>query len=158
MMVELLAYYRGKSMESFLNQFPVKSFETDDDYIWDIVGSSRRNIPLVEARALDNTTILTGMAGEAYEPFYLVFAEDWFSDQDVIWGNLNETYPLIVLGDPIFEGTLVKYKVCVYGTNSRGIPAERLQAGERFSIGYNPVERSLSRKVGDRVFECLLAA
>lgn len=32
-----------------------------------------------------------------------------------------------------------------------GIPAERLLAGERFSVEYAPVERELSRKVGDRL-------
>lgn len=32
--------------------------------------------------------------------------------------------------------------------NVDGIPNERLQAGERFSVEYAPVERELSRKVG----------
>lgn len=33
--------------------------------------------------------------------------------------------------------------------NQSGVPAERLLAGERFSIEFAPVERELSRKVGD---------
>lgn len=37
------------------------------------------------------------------------------------------------------------------GGNTGGIPASRLQAGERFSVGFAPVERELSRKVGDQV-------
>ena len=32
-----------------------------------------------------------------------------------------------------------------------GIPSERLLAGERFSHEFAPVERELSRKVGDRL-------
>lgn len=35
------------------------------------------------------------------------------------------------------------------GANSKGIPAERLLAGERYSVEFAPVERELSRKVGD---------
>ena len=35
------------------------------------------------------------------------------------------------------------------GGLTQGIPAERLLAGERFSIEYAPVEREGSRKVGD---------
>lgn len=45
------------------------------------IGSSRRNIPLVEARH-DNGTTVDGseFAGVAGAPFYLVFGEDWFAD------------------------------------------------------------------------------
>lgn len=32
------------------------------------------------------------------------------------------------------------------GGNTTGCPADRLQAGERFSVGFAPVERELSRK------------
>ena len=32
-----------------------------------------------------------------------------------------------------------------------GMPAEELQTGKRFSVEYAPVERELSRKVGDRL-------
>lgn len=35
------------------------------------------------------------------------------------------------------------------GGNTAGIPAGRLLAGERFSVEYAPVEKELSRKVGD---------
>lgn len=35
------------------------------------------------------------------------------------------------------------------GGITTGIPAERLLAGERFSIDYAPVEREMSRGVGD---------
>lgn len=35
------------------------------------------------------------------------------------------------------------------GGNTTGIPAERLLAGERFSIDFAPVEKELSRKVGE---------
>ena len=43
------------------------------------------------------------------------------------------------------------YKVELAGGNVDGVPAERLLAGERFSIEAAFVERELSRKVGDRL-------
>lgn len=79
LMVQLLAFYRGKTLETFLSKFPVKEFEDDTEYYWDVVGSTKRNIPLIEARNLNGTVINNGMAGVGTEPFYLVFAEDWFA-------------------------------------------------------------------------------
>ena len=40
--------------------------------------------------------------------------------------------------------------ICM-GSNTAGCPAERLLAGERFSVDFAPVESELSRKVGDRL-------
>lgn len=86
LMVQLLAYYRGDSLESFLAKFPKKEFEDDSEYYWDVVASTKRNIPLVEARKIDGTVIESaddGMIGSGTEPFYLVFAEDWFACNSV---------------------------------------------------------------------------
>ena len=86
LMVQLLAFYRGKTLETFLNRFPTKEFADDNEYYWDVIGSSRRNIPLVEARD-ENGTVVTdtsGMIGVGTAPFYLVFPEDWFSDGRLI--------------------------------------------------------------------------
>ena len=149
LMVQLLAYYRGKTLDTFLSQFPTKEFDTDDEYTWDVVGSSRRNIPLVEARDASGSVISSGVAGANTEPFYVVFPEDWFADGEVIAGEKNEIYPLRVLGDPRMEGTNAVYKVELMGGNTTGMPAEELTAGKRFSVEYAPVEKELSRKVGD---------
>ena len=70
-------------------------------------------------------------------------------DGEVIVGNLNEVYPMRILGNPRMEGTNAVYKVELMGGITQGIPAERLLPGERFSYEYAPVERALSRKVGD---------
>ena len=149
LMVQLLAYHRGKSLETFLSKFPIKEFDTDEEFTWDVIGTSRRNIPLVEARTLAGAVLTEGYYGANYEPFYLVFGEDWFSKGEVLFGPYNETYPLRVLEDPVFEGTNTIYKVEVYGTNSNGVPADTLRSGDRFSIAFAPVERGLSRGVGD---------
>ena len=85
LMVQLLAFHRGKTLDSFLSQFPVKEFEDDNEYTWDVTGSSRRNIPLVEARDENGTTITesSNNVGEGTSPFYLVFGEDWFFDGEI---------------------------------------------------------------------------
>ena len=113
-MIQLLAMRRGKTLETYLSQFPTKVFDTDDEYTWDVISSSRRNIPLVEAREIDGTVVTSnsGNIGIAGEPFYLVFAEDWFADGNVIVGNLNEVYPLRILGEPRMEGTNAVDIIC----------------------------------------------
>lgn len=155
LMVQLLALYRGKTLDTFLSKFPTKEFESDDEYYWDVIGSSRRNIPLVEARDENGTPIQAGddNVGAGYSPFYLVFAEDWFAHGEVLWGNLNEVYPIRIKGEPRYEGTNTVYLCEYFGSSSKGIPAERLLAGERFSVGYAPVEKDLSRKAGDVRFQ-----
>lgn len=153
MMVQLLAYQRGKTLDTLLNQFPTKEFENDEEYTWDVVGSHRRNIPLVMARDENDVEVdssrMSEMIGAGTAPFYLVFAEDWFADGEFLVGNLNEVYQFRVLGNGRNEGTNWVYKVELAGGNTDGIPGERLQPGERFSIEAAFVEAELSRKVGD---------
>ena len=151
LMVQLLAANRGKTLDSFLSQFPTKEFENDNEYYWDVIGSASRNIPLVEARDINGEVITANSpnVGIGGEIFYLVFPEDWFADGEVIVGNLNQVYPQRILGEARMEGTNAVYKVELFGGDGSGIPAERLLAGERYSIEYAPVEKSFSRKVGD---------
>lgn len=149
--VQLLAFNRGKTLDTFLSKFPTKEFENDNEYYWDVFGSARRNIPLIEARD-ENGVVVTagsGNVGVGGTPFYLVFPEDWFADGEVIVGNLNQVYPQRILADGKPEGTNCVYKVELMGGNTIGIPAERLLSGERYSVEYAPVEKELSRKVGD---------
>ena len=151
LMVQLLAYNRGKTLDTFLSQFPSKEFDDDSEYYWDVIGSSRRNIPLVEARDENGVVISAAgtMVGANTTPFYLVFGEEWFADGEVIVGNLNQIYQFRILSPAVIEGTNAVYKVELMGGNIVGCPSERLLAGERFSIEYAPVEKELSRKVGD---------
>lgn len=138
-----------------------KEFEDDSEYYWDVIGSTRRNIPLLEARD-ENGNVVTASTttnvGVGTAVFELVFPEDWFADGEVIVGNLNEVYPMRILGNPRMEGTNAVYRCELMGGITQGIPAERLLPGERFSYEYAPVERALSRKVGDRLILCHLAA
>lgn len=68
---------------------------------------------------------------------------------EFIVGNLNEVYQFRVLGDARMEGSNAVYRVELAGGNTDGVPAERLLAGERFSIEAAFVESEMSRKVGD---------
>ena len=159
--VELLARNYAKTLESTLNMFPTKEFDSDDEYTWDVIGASRRNIPLVEARDLTGAVIAdsdTVFAGKGNEEFYLVFGEDWFFDGEIIYGSRNEKYPLLIKGNPRYEGTNVVVTVELANGTLSGVPGNLLQLGERFSVGFAPVERELSRKVGGRLILCLLAA
>ena len=151
LMVQLLAFYRGKTLDTFLSQFPVKEFDSDEEYTWEVIGSAMRNIPLLEARDADGNVIGADSdnVGAHGEQFYLVFAEDWFADGEVIVGELNEIYPVRILGDARNEGTQYVYRVEMYGGVVGGMPAEQLQAGKRFSVEYAPVSKDLSRKVGN---------
>lgn len=64
-----------------------KEFDDDSEYTWEVIGSSRRNIPLLEARDENGTPVIVGegsvtedtMIGANTTPFYLVFPEDWFA-------------------------------------------------------------------------------
>lgn len=150
-MIQLLANKRGNTLETFLNKFPVKEFDSDDEITWKVEGSAKKNVALVEARKFDGTIVENSneLIGVGVEPFFLVFAEEYFADGEVIFGHLNQLYPIRILGVPRVEGTNVVYKVELMGGNTTGMPSERLLPGERFSVGFAPVERELSRKAGD---------
>lgn len=147
-MIQLWAFKNGNTWEHLLSKFPVKTFPTDDEYVWNVTGSTRRNIPLVEARDANGTTITPSvMAGVGGTPIYLVFAEAWFFDSEILMGNYPE-YQFRVLGDGIQEGTNTVYKVEVMGNTIDGVPGERLQLGEKFSVVSAVVEAELNRKAG----------
>lgn len=151
LMVQLLAQKRGRTLDTLLSQFPTREFDTADEYTWDVIGSTRQNIPLIEARD-ENGEVVTsasGNVGAGTAPFYLVFGKDWFADGEYIVGNLNEIYQFRILGDARMEGTNAVYRVELAGGNEDGVPAERLLAGEQFSIEAAFVEAEMSREVGD---------
>lgn len=82
LMVQLLAQKRGRTLDTLLSQFPTREFDTADEYTWDVIGSTRQNIPLIEARD-ENGSVVTassGNVGAGTAPFYLVFGKDWFAD------------------------------------------------------------------------------
>lgn len=151
LMVELMAAKYGKTLDTMLSKLPVKEFETGDDYVWDVTGSTDRVIPLKECRD-ENGVVVTssysGNVGASTQRFTLVFGEHWFFKGETIEGNLGNRYPLRVCEDAKEVGTDYEYVVETMGGITDGVPAERLLPGELFSYGAAFVEGGLSRKVG----------
>jgi hypothetical protein len=153
-MTVLMSSMHLPTLDTYLSrEVPVREYEDDSELFYDIVTSARRNIPLVEARRADGTVVASTDSvnvGVGFEPFYLVFPEDWFALGEVLWGELNEVYPVVVKEAGRIEGTNYVYLVEPFGANgAAGIPVDQLLAGKRFSYAYAPVEKDFSRKVGD---------
>jgi hypothetical protein len=150
----MLSQYYGSSLDSLLSSIPAKYLDTDDDFTWKLIGSSERNIPLVEARyqgtVVSEADFGVGANGTEFE---LVFSERWFSDVNVIVGERNEIYPIQIIDDAQLEGTNFVYRVRMWGlATEEGMPGEELVAGKRFSKEYSPVEDTLSIKGGETTF------
>lgn len=153
-MTVLMSSMHLPTLDTYLSkEVPVREYEDDSELFWDVVTSSRRNVPLVEARTAAGTVITGSEAtniGVGFEPFYLVFPTDWFAIGEILWGELNELYPVIVKETGRQEGTNTVYLVEMFGAEgANGMPASQLVTGKRFSWGYAPIEDNFSRKVGD---------
>jgi len=153
-MTRVLARNFGQSIDAELSKFPTKFFQDDSEFFWDVYGSARRNIPLVEARYEDGTVVSAtsaatkGNVGKDGKHFFLVFDEWYFFKGEQIMGNLNQVYPIRLPNDPKMEGTRYVYEAESINGSSDGIPYDRLLAGERFSYAFAPIERGLSKEVG----------
>lgn len=139
----------GLDLDTYLDQFTPLYLDTDDDFEWDLIGTAKKNVPLVEAR-IDGTAIDgTSQAGLNFSEFELVFPEQWFSDENVIVGEKNEVYSMQVISDPRMEGTNWVYTVnLITSDDNLFVPYEELTAGKRFSKDWSLVEQTLSKKGG----------
>lgn len=147
--------FKDSLITDVLSKFPEKIFDDSLGFEWQLMTSTRRNIPLVEARNTDGTKITsttTGMIGVGTKPFYLVFGVSYFAKGDTIVGHYNEKYPLRIIEEPKNEGSNVVCKVELMAGITTGMPVNRLLPGERFSYEYNVVASGLSRRVGDLNF------
>lgn len=151
---KLLASSYGANLDSLLSKFPVKYFDSDEEFYWDLIGSSERNYPLVEATREDGTVVTDSDVGvgAGRAKFYLTFAERAFSDVNLIVGEKNEIYPIRILEEPEVVGTNYVYLVELMGNVVNGMPGSELVAGKRFSKEFSPVEDTLSIKGGDITF------
>ncbi len=148
-MIKLLAIHRGKSLESMLAKFDTKFVENDNEFYWELIGSSRRNISLVEAR-YKNATVGAGdnNIGEGSSTFELVFPEQWFFKGEIVTGEKNEIYPIRLLDDGVPEGNNMVYQAEMAGGNRDGMPGAELVHGKKFTEEFAPVGKGLSREVG----------
>lgn len=136
-----------KNLDTTLSLFPEKVLATSDDFVWKVVGSDERNIPLVEARwnGAVVTNVTTGV-GAGRGTFEMVFAEKWFTKMHLIAGHRPDVYQMRILEEPYEEGQNYVYTCEVWGGQESlaGIPGDELVAGNKFSIEGAPVEDELS--------------
>ena len=129
--------------------FPTVYLETDDEWRWKLHGHAEKNLPLVKCSLSTGGTAVatTDFVGANGTEFYLTFNEPYFSGNSQIVGEMNEMYPILILGEPIAVGGYYEYK-CKLNSSDQNlfIPYEEVQAGKRFSEEFAPVERTLSRK------------
>ena len=103
----------GLDLDSFLDGFDPLYLDTDDDFTWDLVGSGKKNVPLVEARIGGAAVVATDTPGLNFTEFEMVFPEQWFTDEHVIVGHKNEKYQLQIQADlakPTFEKVIISLK------------------------------------------------
>lgn len=144
-----------KNLDTTLSLFPEKIIPTANDFVWKVVGSDERNIPLVEARyAGAIVTDATVGIGAARAKFEMVFAEKWFSKMHLIAGHRPDVYQMRILEDPYEEGSNYVYTCEVWGGQESlaGIPGDELLPGMKFSIEGAPVEDELSIQGADIQF------
>jgi hypothetical protein len=148
-MIKLLAINRGKSLENMLAKFETKTVDNDNEFYWELIGSSRRNIPLVEA-SFQNATVTDSdnNIGEGGQEFELTFDEQWFFKGEIIVGEKNEVYPIRLLDDGYPSGSQWVHTCEIAGSDRSGIPGSELVAGKRFTEEFAPVGKGLSREVG----------
>ena len=79
----------GLDLDSYLEQFSPLTLDSDDDFTWELIGSAKKNVPLVEARIGGVAITAANEAGKNFTEFELVFPEQWFSDENVIVGEKN---------------------------------------------------------------------
>jgi hypothetical protein len=147
MIMFMQASYFGNNIDTVLARYPVKLFEDDRAYTWELMSQAIDNVELIEAR-IDGTAITPfDEVGKNYSEFELVFPIDWFSDTEQIVGERNELYPILIIEEGRPEGTNTVYK-CRLNTGNPDlfVPYEELVRGKRFSGEFAPVERTLSRK------------
>jgi len=138
----------GDDLNAYLSKFPVKKFETQDDFTWDIEADGDKNIPLTKCSLtpLGSQVLPTDKVGEGITPFYLFFPENWFFETNVIVGEALEDYQIRILepGQAV-AGGLTRYKCeLVTGDVNLFIPFEEVMAGKRFSKDFSLVEQELS--------------
>lgn len=137
-----------KNLDTTLSMFPEHILEAgSSDFVWKVVGSDERSIPLVEARY--NGAVVTGgttNVGQARATFEMVFGEKWFTKMHLIAGHRPDVYQMRILAEPFEEGQNYVYTCEVWGGQESlaGIPGTELLAGMRFSIEGAPVEDELS--------------
>jgi len=146
--IKLRRANEGEDMNTYLSQFPVKKFKTQDDFVWDIEADGDKNIPLTKCSLTPGGSQVSGtdQVGKNRSEFYMTFPEDWFFVTNIIVGEELEEYQIRVKesGVPVAGGQ-TRYKCeLVTGDPELFIPLEEVAVGKRFSKDFSLVEGTLS--------------
>lgn len=135
-----------KNLDTTLSLFPEKVLNTADDFVWKVVGSDERNIPIAGYAQVDGVNVVVGNVGAGRSVFQLTFAEKWFTKMHVIAGPRPDTYQVRILDEPYENGTSYTYDCEVWGGQESlaGIPYDEFTPGNRFSIESAYAEDELS--------------
>jgi hypothetical protein len=146
----------GMDLDSQLAMYPAKYLKTDDDFTWELIGSGKKNLPLIEARLTPTgSAVAVGdQAGAQVTSFYLIFPERIFTVQQTIVGHKNEAYQCQIVNDPVADGSNWRYEVRLI-TNDPDlfVPVDELAPGKRWSREWSLVTNTLSTRGGGIHFE-----
>lgn len=136
-----------KNLDTTLSLFPEKVLPSDGDFVWKVVGSAERNIPLKAAYwngAL--VTSVTEGVGAGRGIIELHFEEQYFTKMHLITGHNPDVYRYRIIADPETKDGATVYLAEVFGGEETlaGVPGTEFIEGHRFSIEGAPVEDELS--------------
>lgn len=136
----------GMDLVSYINQFPVEYSAQNRTYEWLLQGKDRKNIALISALDMSgNALTATSKAGQYGSQFILVFPEDYFYADHVIFGHNFNDYQVRIASGPVQDGDQYQYTCELFTSNpALFIPFEELAANTRWSIGYTITEQTLS--------------
>jgi hypothetical protein len=138
-----------KNLDTTLSMFPEKTLESAEDFVWKLVGSDERNLPLVEAR-YKGAVVTSGDTGvgAGRSHYELVFSEKIFTIMHLLGGPNPDTYQHRIIAEPYEENGNYVYLCEAFGGQEtlKGIPGDELLPGNRFSIEGAPVEDELSTR------------
>jgi hypothetical protein len=134
----------GMDLDTYLNQFGVKTLDSDEDFTWMLQGTGDKNIP-IQGYSASNMA----KPGINFSSFTVTFAEKYFAVTEVIVGEKNEKYSLRVMEEPVPNGSYWDYTVQLM-TNDPSLffPPSELAVGKRFSKEWSIVEQTLSVRGG----------
>lgn len=140
----------GMNLDNMLSKFPTLTVETSDDYTWTLESQSLNNINLIEAR-IDGVPITPAdEPGRNKTTFEMVFPQWYFFNGETILGEKLEKYIIRIIGDPVMDGLNYVYTCTLMGKSMDDfVPYEELVRDKRFTVGWSPVERTMSRKGGE---------
>lgn len=138
---------RGMSFGRHLDMHHSITLDSDDDFRWELVGDSKKNIPLTECKVNNAAITAASQVGKAGARFTLIFPEQYFSDVMIIVGEKNSTYPIRICNIPEPNGSFWDYECeLLTGDQDLFIPYDELTAGKRYSKEWGLVEKTLSKK------------